>query len=41
MKRIWMILVLALLMTVSCIACAGSAQPESGPGETVQAERCV
>ena len=38
MKRIWMILVLALLMTVSCIACAGSAQPESGPGETVQAE---
>ena len=38
MKRIWMILVLALLMTVSCIACAGSAQPESGPGETVQAD---
>ena len=38
MKRIWMILVLALLMTVSCIACAGSAQPESGPGETMQAE---
>ena len=33
MKRRWMILVLTLLMTVSCIACAGSAQPESGPGE--------